>query len=127
MRALRILLLILPAACTETPKLQFVSDEASAPAVDATSPPRDATLDGALDAAADGGVDPDADITDASNLCENGVPPPGATICCGSVPCVDRTDSGCNCAACDPLACSGWCCINSNQKVSCKNKESACK
>ena len=127
MRAFGVVLLVLPTACVETPPLVFASDEASAPAPDAAAPASDAAREAAFDAATDGVVDIDGDVMDAADQCVNGVPPPGGNLCCGNVPCVDRSGNGCDCAVCASLACSGWCCVNSNQKASCKNKATACK
>ncbi len=118
-------LLVALAACADTPDLTYAPNGDAGVDATSTADAGDSGVgkaDGAADAAGDG-----AASADGATGCATGSPPPGATRCCGTVPCVDRSGNGCNCGDCDALACPGWCCVNGNQQVLCTQSSKACK
>ncbi len=111
-------------ACEAVPSLIFTDPDAAT--LDATASD-DANADGArLDAialeAGDAGADGADGRTEAG--CP-GVPPPGATVCCGSVAC-DLSCMAPQCTMCEQACTPAQLCCARNNNVTCVNPAVGC-
>jgi hypothetical protein len=79
---------------------------------------RDAARESGDDAGSDAVVAGLQDGTDGAPVpgCPHAVPP-GATTCCGRMPCVERQGNSCNCSECH--VCAVMCCFGSQGTLSC--------
>jgi hypothetical protein len=108
--------------CADVPTLTFEGDDASSPGGDASG-----SSDAGTDAVDAGSSDDGAGSVDDGASPESGCPdavPPGASICCGVVPCNGNCGAMCSvCAAtCGPQT---LCCARTNN-VACRAPGAPC-
>ena len=129
----RLAFLLSLASCEAVPDLTFATvDAATDGALGDASGSRDgANADATADVGAMDAPEPDVGVdAPAGSACPSTPPPIGITSCCGSVACIDKQSSSCDCGGCAQQNCGSsgkMCCFDSQGNLSCVKKASDCK
>lgn len=125
----RLAFLLSLGSCEAVPDLTFASVDAATDGGDASDSHDGANADATADVGTMDAPDPGVDAP-AASACPSTPPPIGITSCCGSVACIDKQSSSCDCAGCTQQNCGSngkMCCFDSQGNLSCVKKASDCK